>query len=466
MSSSSSSAARRSLAFLEATREQVYIFDSAVFPLHLAVMFRTVFLTELWRVAVLPFNEEKEQWQNRNASGNNEAIELQMQQLPLCFLSRETQDALMRTYEPGLQPAAATSGLPPAATTGVDASAFLRAWVMRMHEWCRDKHVAIEVRNAHALHHLPVTTGDATVRHALTQSEIPDDTQLVFPGFEMPFPDGRARFPLICYLEPTVTLCGAPTQVSELALRARLFVVRARDNACFNVCCDAFFLCKEQYEDCAVAAPETYRAAHAAFVRAREGTTGKVDGGQAARAETIFKLRQVTDMYTYPFCWFAATSVLLARLQLMATKFESGEFRFVPSAEVVCPTGVVFEWILRAGQLSADWENEYLSSRSAAFDATGGLPLAFEKREVAEGYAELEYARFVGEQVLETCYGRTVSRVTCFERYDQDQMIVRVQPLTPQSLQTGDEVGRLFVHAAQECAQRLLAFYNTYRVSF
>ena len=60
----------------------------------------------------------------------------------------------------------------------------------------------------------------------------------------------------------------------------------------------------------------------------------------------------------------------------------------------------VYEWVVRTGQLSCAWEAEYLASRQAAFEATGGLPLAFEKREVAEGYAELEYVRFASEELL------------------------------------------------------------------
>lgn len=269
----------------------------------------------------------------------------------------------------------------------------------------------------------------------------------------MPFEDGRVRHASLFYLEPTVSRVS---EVSRVALRARLVLVRARDNACFNVFCHVGFFGAEMFRDVSPTSQATLDAVRAVFAQKqllRED--GSVD---AARMR--FEMQQTGAIYTSAFCWFAATNILLVRLAQLR-----GRVRFVPTTEIVTEGGgVTFEWVLREGELSAPWESEMLAARTDTFLRTGGLPLALEKREVAQGYIELEVARFVATQLLETQYGVSLARVSCFERFDQDQMIVRVQSLDPRA--TAEDVARLFVRAADQCAEMTRAFYKTYASTF
>ena len=401
-SSLPSTALRPARAFVEAcASERARVFSETLFPLHMAVLYRAVFMSEVWRVNVLPLVCEKERWLNRHSDSNNETVEMQMQALPVDgALPAAEQRALVRAHR---------------ARLAEDPEAFVRAWAERLRDWCEGRAAVLHERNQHPSDYFAVRTDHMQVVRlapgpAAEAEPLEEDTRLTFPGYRMPLPDGAVRFPTLFYLRPAGAAAGdAPP---ECAMRARFAVTRARENACFHVVSNAFW-------------------------------TRDRDSGQLR-----FRWWPFSGLYSDSFLWVAASAVVLMRLRGLLEAFEARRLAFAPSTEIVpgpraagdgsaaaALADTVFEFTLAAGALARPWERDFLAARDARFADTGGLPLAMEKRAISDGYVDGSFAPFLCEHILAREYGRRISRLTYFDHFDDEKTVVRLQflPRAPEA---------------------------------
>jgi len=395
-----------------------FVFPSSLFPLPMAVVYRALLMSDIWRVSILPFVCEKERWLNRHAVSNNEELEFQLQTLPVAptALSELAQLSLMNAHRASLVSAP---------------EAFVREWHTQLLAWCADKQAFAHITHTHPALFQPVRTDHFAVVRADTEDVLVEDTRVCFPGYAMPFTgsDAAVRFPPLTYLRP-----AAP---AELGVRARFMVTRARDNACFHVTSNVFW--RRERDD-------------------------------AAGAEHIrFLIQPYAPIYSCAFLWFSTSAVLLMRIQYILEGFEQRRegFAFGVSTAIV-PEPVfaeaepAFEWVLRAGELALPWERDFERARRETFTSTGGLPLAMEKREVSSGCVDFNIAAFLCDTGLQTLYPKTLSRLTCNINPEDEHAVITMQFASgadaAAAVPTAADADRVFLHVAQLAARAVGVF--------
>lgn len=435
--------ARRMVVSLDDLAPRRFEFIESFFSLPMAVAYRTIFLTELWRLAVVPRLSEKKHWLN-TSTVNNETIEMQMQMLPVIGLDSLTQKQLLETY----------SSFPAS-----QSAEFVQAWAHTLHRLALDHAVLVEAQNHSTTDYLSVTSEHCRVvdadkgqpneeftSRAFASQGLPNVASIV-PGIDMSEP----AFVHMFLLGPKYNDLSSAPRDSEVKLLTRFLPVRGRENACFNLFCNIFYESPTMTEDADAAAA------------AESGAPAL----SPADRRLQFTMEPAWPIYTWRFLWFGATRIFLMRLYYLLAKFQTGQASFDISSSIVTATGArVFEAKFGSGTLELPWEKEMREKREQMFESTDGLPLAFSKREISAGYADFAFYNFLAEFILDTQYGKTISRSTAFDRFDQEDTILRLEFIHNHPPKTVKDANDFYIEQIEQAILFVERFFQSYQNSF
>lgn len=430
-------------------RPKRFEFIESFFPLSMAVLYRSIFMTELWRLSIIPRVSEKKHWVN-TSTVNNETIEMQMQMVPTPALSEETQRQMIETY----------GSLP------LDEShIFVNTWAHTLHALALETAILVEAINTSTTNYMAVTTEHCRVVQSSNVKETKQHlTQRAFASQMMPnitsvVPEAASvssepAFIHLFLLNPKYPDLSTIERQSEVKLLTRFLTVRGRDNACFNLFSNVMFHTPTMIEDCGTIGSS---------LTTQE--TGIITQPIQQQRKLFFTLEPCWPMYQWRFVWVAATRILLMRLYFLLRNFQEGKYTWKESTEMMTPGGLspVFEIKFEAGDLALEWEKELVSKREEMFESTEGFPIAFQKREISWGYSDVSYYHFLQQTILSAEYGKRISRCTVFDRYDQEETIMRMEFIDPIPLKTSKDANEVFMSCIEKAIDQIKQFYELYR---
>jgi hypothetical protein len=422
----------------------------SLFSLPLAVVYRIVFMTEIWRLSMVPRVDEKKKWKNTSLI-NNETIEMQLQMVPIAAFSEEVQQSMMETYR---------------YLTPEDSYLFVESWASTLHAVAQETMVSLEATNDSTVQLKSVTTEHCQIIDAKDGSLKENMTNRVFAAQSLPniahittsVRCSDPEFIHLFLLSPRHVDLATTEHQSEIRALIRFLPVRAKENACFNVVSNVMFHTPTMLEDCT----EEERQLHLSSTPAPN-----LQESHQPQRSLLFTMELHWPIYEYRFLWFAATRVLFMRLHFLRSLFQTGKKTFVVSTSMVSPTGSpIFEVKFSAGDLALPWEQEMGAKRETMFSTTDGRPIAFQKREISPGYSDLCYYNLVNAILLDTQYGKTISRCTLFDRYDQEDVFVRLEMIEAKPLKTPADANALYVEGIETAMEKIDQFYKAYSPTF